>query len=134
MKLSTFIPLKIRRRGVSKVIIRSDVLANDETVAPGNGNSGGSQYDNRSGWLTTNCQSQTRVNPGFSAATTRGTNREKLLGWCGKHRLRRFLPKRHPQHGRPEPRVVWGLQARKRARRLSEPFNLVGWGLLKDAL
>ncbi len=29
------------------------------------------------------------------------------------------------QQRRPNPRTVWGFQARKRARRLSEPFNLV---------
>jgi hypothetical protein len=46
VKLSTFIPLKIRRRGVSKVIVRPDVVANGETVVPGNGNGGGSQHDN----------------------------------------------------------------------------------------
>lgn len=44
--LSTFIPLKIRRRGVSKVIIRPDVGVGGEGVLPGNGNSGGSQHDN----------------------------------------------------------------------------------------
>lgn len=89
---------------------------------------GVTQQGNRSGWLTTNWQGQNCVKPGFSAATTRRANREKRLGWCGKHRFRRFLPRCHPQHGRPEPRVVWGFQARKRARRLSEPFNMVvGW-------
>lgn len=46
VKLSTFIPLKIRRRGVSKVIIRPDVGVGGEGVLPGNGNSGGSQHDN----------------------------------------------------------------------------------------
>ncbi len=49
----------------------------------------------------------------------------KETGGCGKRPFRQLLPRRHPQHGRPEPRVVWGFQARKRARRLSEPFNLV---------
>ena len=46
MKLSTFIPLKIRRRGVSKVIVRPDVDVGGEGVLPGSGNSGGSQHDN----------------------------------------------------------------------------------------
>lgn len=46
VKLSTFIPLKIRRRGVSKVIVRPDVVASGEGAVPGNGNSGGSQHDN----------------------------------------------------------------------------------------
>ncbi|WP_265287837.1 phospholipase D-like domain-containing protein [Verminephrobacter eiseniae] len=31
----------------------------------------------------------------------------------------------HPQHGWPEPRVGRGFQARKRARRLSEPLCMV---------
>ena len=46
VKLSTFIPLKIRRRGVSKVIVRPEVVASGEGAVPGNGNSGGSQHDN----------------------------------------------------------------------------------------
>lgn len=45
VKLSTFIPLKIRRRGVSKVIVRPEVVASGEGAVPGNGNSGGSQRD-----------------------------------------------------------------------------------------
>ena len=32
VKLSTFIPLKIRRRGVSKVIVRPEVVASGEVL------------------------------------------------------------------------------------------------------
>ena len=46
VKLSTFIPLKIRRRGVSKVIVRPEVVASGEGAMPGNGNGGGSPHDN----------------------------------------------------------------------------------------
>jgi hypothetical protein len=48
VKLSTFIPLKIRKRGICKVIVRPEVGAGGEAAVPGNGNSnsGGSQHDN----------------------------------------------------------------------------------------
>ena len=44
VKLSTFIPLKIRKRGISKVIVRPEV--GGEGALPSNSNSGGSQHDN----------------------------------------------------------------------------------------
>ena len=44
VKLSTFIPLKIRKRGVSKMILRPEIVANGEGALPGNG--GGSHHDN----------------------------------------------------------------------------------------
>lgn len=46
VKLSTFILLKIRKRGICKVIVRPDVGAGGDTEVLGNGNSGGSQHDN----------------------------------------------------------------------------------------
>ena len=76
------------------------------------------------------------VRPGTKLATLvialrhpQGATRLQLMLATGCQPIKRpFRTQRtpgHPQHVRPEARMARGFQARKRARRLSEPFRLV---------
>jgi hypothetical protein len=144
LKLSTFMPLQIRKRGVRKVVIRPDGESAGSTTRD--------QFDNpmlvalarafywqqlldggvvvsgtgiaqREGLHhSTKRPRQVPVNTDLEAATTRRANREKRLGWPGNGPYWRIGARSHPQGERPEPRATRGFAQRKRAWRLSRPL------------